>query len=246
MKIIIEENYDELCRHALDDLLAIMEPVSHPLVCVASGDSPKGLYQQLTDRVHQKQVDVSAWNFVGLDEWVGMNGNDEGSCKFHLDNQLFKPLKIEKERQCFFDGRAEDVEAECQRIENFIAQHNGIEAAIVGLGLNGHVGMNEPGSSAKLHAHISEIDPHTQAVGQKYFTSPQSLTHGLTMGIGNLLEAKNVFIIVSGKHKAAIVNRILNEVISETVPATLLRNHTGLVLYVDKDAASLITSHNDK
>ena len=240
MKIIIEENYDDLCRHALDDLLAIMQPVSHPLICIASGDSPKGLYQQLTNRVHQKQVDISAWNFVGLDEWVGMNGDDEGSCKFHLDKQLFNPLQVDNERLCFFDGRAENLEAECQRIENFIAQHNGIEAAIVGLGLNGHVGMNEPGSPATLHAHVSEIDPHTAAVGQKYFTHPQSLTHGLTMGIANLLEAKNVFIIVSGKHKAEIVKRILDEEVSETIPATLLRNHPGLALYVDKEAASLI------
>ena len=240
MKIIIEETYAGLCKHALDDLLAIMHKISSPLICVASGDSPKGLYTQLTEQVQQHTMDVSKWNFVGLDEWVGMNGNDEGSCKFHLDNQLFGPLQVSPERQCFFNGRAEDLEAECQRIENFIAQHNGIEVAIVGLGLNGHVGMNEPGSSVNKHAHVSDIDPQTQAVGQKYFTKPQSLTHGLTMGIANLLEAKNVFIIVSGKHKAEIVKRILEEEISAAVPATLLRNHPGLVLYLDKDAASLI------
>ena len=189
-------------------------------------------------------MDVSAWNFVGLDEWAGMNGMDEGSCKFHLNQQLFDPLQVPLEKQCFFNGRAENLEAECQRIEGFISEHKGIEVAIVGLGLNGHVGMNEPGSSAKLHAHVADIDPQTAAVGQKYFTKPVSLTHGLTMGIANLLEAKNVFIIVSGQHKAAIVNRILNEEISEAIPATLLRNHPGLVLYVDKDAASLIPDGN--
>lgn len=240
MKIIIEETYDDLCRHALDDLLKLTNAKNHSLICVASGDSPKGIYAQLTRQVLRQAVDISTWSFVGLDEWVGMNGNDEGSCKFHLDNQLFTPLNVSPEKLCFFNGRAEDLDDECQRIENFIAQHNGIEAAIVGLGLNGHVGMNEPGSPATLHAHVSEIDPHTAAVGQKYFTHPQSLTHGLTMGIANLLEAKNVFIIVSGKHKAEIVKRILDEEVSETIPATLLRNHPGLALYVDKEAASLI------
>lgn len=240
MKIIIEETYEDLCRHALEDLLTITVATNNPLICVASGDSPKGLYAQLNRQVQQHAVDISTWNFVGLDEWAGMNGNDEGSCKFHLDNQLFTPLQVSPERQCFFNGRAENLEAECLRVENFVALHNGIEVAIVGLGLNGHVGMNEPGSPATLHAHVSEIDPHTAAVGQKYFTQPQRLTHGLTMGIANLLEAKNVFIIVSGKHKAEIVKRILDEEVSEAVPATLLRNHPGLALYLDKEAASLI------
>lgn len=240
MKIIVANTYEAMCTMALDDLILLTQPISNPLVCPASGDSPKGLYEQLVNRVATKQLDVSHWNFVGLDEWGGINGSDEGSCRFHLNNQLFGPLKVPGDKLAFYDGRAEDLQAECQRIEDFITDHNGIDVAIVGLGMNGHVGMNEPGTPANLHSHVAEIDAVTQQVGQKYFTQKQSLTQGLTLGIANLMEAKNIMLLVSGKKKAAIVKRMLEEEISEQLPAGLLRNHPGLVIYLDKDAASLI------
>mgnify|MGYP001799336298 CR=1 FL=1 len=138
-------------------------------MCTASGDSPKGLYKALIKQVNENKIDISSWNFVGLDEWLGMNRNDEGSCRFHLNNDLFQPLHVEENKISFFDGRAKDLEKECDRIENSIIKIGGIDVAIVGLGLNGHVGMNEPGTPADLRSHVAEIDRQTQQAGQKYF-----------------------------------------------------------------------------
>jgi galactosamine-6-phosphate isomerase len=234
--------YDALSSQAADDLISMLSSIERPLVCVASGDSPAGLYRTIIQRVQNKETDISNWLFVGLDEWVGMNGNDEGSCRFHLNKQFFDPLQIEQERTCFFDGRASNPEAECMRIENFIQQHGGIDVAIIGLGMNGHVGMNEPGTSSLLHSHLSEIDPQTQQAGQKYFSQPTKLSHGLTLGIANLKEAKNILLIANGEHKASIVKKILNEDPSEQLPATLLHNHPGLRIYLDKSAAQFISN----
>jgi glucosamine-6-phosphate isomerase len=242
MKIIIADTYEAISSKALEDLIAYTQSLSNPLVCAASGDSPKGLYKQLTATVEAKTLDVSNWHFLSLDEWAGMNGDDEGSCRFHLNNQLFEPLQVPLNQITFFDGRAADPEAECRRIEDSINKHGPIEVAIVGLGLNGHVGMNEPGTPAHLHSHVADIAETTQQVGQKYFKEGRPITHGLTLGIENLMEAKQVMLLVSGEKKASIVQKILTSGISEELPATLLRNHPGLSIYLDKAAASLINA----
>jgi galactosamine-6-phosphate isomerase len=169
-----------------------------------------------------------------------MNGNDEGSCRFHLNNQLFNPLHISENNICFFDGKTKDLNAECDKVENFITQHGGIDVAIVGLGMNGHVGMNEPGTSSSLRSHVTEIDAITQQVGQKYFKEKTHISKGITLGIANIMEARNVILIVSGNKKAEILRRVLEEEISEQLPASLLRNHENFSVYLDAEAANLL------
>src|SRR5215216_5342221 len=114
MKIFVTETYEELSKQAADDLIQSVQSIQQPLICTASGDSPAGLYKELVERVKRKELDLSDWYFVGLDEWSGMNGEDEGSCRFHLNNQFFRPLKIGNEKICFFNGRAKDLQEECK------------------------------------------------------------------------------------------------------------------------------------
>ncbi len=239
MNLIIGKTYEEMSREAVNDLLEILQPIKNPLVCTASGDSPKGMYKELVRQVKEKNIDISSWNFLSLDEWAGMNGNDEGSCRFHLNNDLFEPLNVAESKITFFDGRASDSQAECDRIENYTKEHGGIDVAIVGLGMNGHVGMNEPGTFENSRAHVAEIDSTTQTVGQKYFKNEQKITHGLTLGIASIIEAGNIMLLVSGSKKAAIVQRLLEEEINEQLPATYLRKHKNSKVYLDSDAAAL-------
>ena len=240
MNLIIGKTYEEMSRKAANDLLEILQPIKNPLVCTASGDSPKGMYKELIRQIKEKDIDISGWNFLGLDEWAGMSGNDEGSCRFHLNNDLFGPLNAAESKITFFDGRASDPQAECDRIENYTKEHGGIDVAIVGLGMNGHVGMNEPGTFENSRAHVAEIDSTTQTVGQKYFKNEQKITHGLTLGIASIMEAGNIMLLVSGSKKAAIVQRVLEEGINEQLPASFLRKHESLKVYLDSEAAALI------
>ena len=241
MEIFVADTYQEISKQAADQLIQAMRLLKYPLLCPASGDSPAGLYKELVDRFNRDQLDISDWHFVGLDEWAGMNGNDEGSCRFHLDNQLFNPLQVKKERICFFDGRAKDLESECEKTENFIAEHGGIHVAILGLGTNGHIAMNEPGTSPALRSHVAAIDPVTQQAGQKYFKEPKQISHGITLGPATLMAARHIIVIANGSHKAEIVKRIINEEISEELPASLLCKHPSFKIYLDAEAAQLIT-----
>lgn len=239
MKIFIADTYRDMSEQAADELIAIIQRLKQPLICPASGDTPAGLYKELISQVNEKNLPASEWLFVGLDEWGGMNGNDEGSCRFHLNKQLFGPLRIPEENISFFDGR-NDLDQECVRIENFIHQHQGIDVVILGLGMNGHAGMNEPGTSPALRSHVTDIDAQTQQVGQKYFKADQDLSKGITLGLATILEAKNIILMVSGNHKAGIVKQVIEGEISAQVPSSLLRNHPGLKVFLDKEAASLL------
>ncbi len=238
MKLIVSENYEALSKQAASDLLELVKSNPQPLLCVASGDTPAGLYKELVGSINQDKIDVSGWAFVALDEWGGLNGEDEGSCRYHLDRQLFHPLKWPESRLAFFDGRVNDLDEECDRIEEFISQHNGIDVAILGLGMNGHIGMNEPGTSPLSRTHVAELDPITQKVGQKYFTKEQELKNGVTLGMATLMESKHIFLLVSGNHKKEILRKVLEGKISEEIPASLLKGHPGLRIYADEQAVS--------
>ena len=240
MKIIISNNYEAMSVKAFEDVVAIMQAASKPLICVASGDSPSGIYKNIVKGVGSNKINIDSWCFLGLDEWVGLNGDDEGSCRYHLNRELFNPLAIPANRICFFDGAASDLEDECKITEAHIKEHNGIEIAILGLGMNGHIGMNEPHTSIQTRSHIINLDPLTVEVGQKYFKKPQPLTKGITLGIDTLMDAKHIVLIVSGSKKAGIVKEVMEGPISEAVPASLLRKHPNCSIYLDDAAASAL------
>jgi glucosamine-6-phosphate isomerase len=240
MKIIIENTYEDMSKKVAHDLIQAMQLSDEPLLCPASGSTPVGLYKELVNLYQQQKFDPSNWLFVALDEWVGMDGNNEGSCRHSLDEQLFTPLKIKADKICFFNGKALDLNKECERVEQFIQQHGGIDVSVLGLGVNGHVGMNEPYTSPSLRSHIAKLDPVTQEVGQKYFKERQHLSKGITLGLATLLESKHIFLLVNGNRKSEIIKKVIEENITEEVPATILRRHTDLKIYLDADAAKLI------
>ena len=241
MQLIIAKDFESLSVKATNAITKIMQNQSNPLICVASGDSPSGIYKNIVSQVQKNELNIHPWRFLGLDEWVGLNGADEGSCRWHLNKELFSVLEIKDDAICFFDGAATDLEQECTKAEKYIQQQNGIDIALLGLGMNGHIGMNEPDTPISSRSHIIELDPITVSVGQKYFNKPQPLTKGITLGIATLMEAKHILLIVSGIKKADIVKQVIEGPISESIPASLLRHHPNCTIYLDEAAASKLS-----
>ncbi|HEX5154489.1 MAG TPA: glucosamine-6-phosphate deaminase [Parafilimonas sp.] len=241
MQLFTGDTYNSMSQQCADIIAEIIKPIASPLVCVPSGDSPKGLYKEWGRQQEKKIINVHDWHFLGLDEWIGLGKEDEGSCRFMLNRDLFYPLGISSEKICCFDGVTTDTTDDCNRIENFIRQHTVIDVAVLGLGMNGHVGLNEPGTSPLLRSHVSEIHPVTKEVGQKYFSSPQHLHRGITLGIATLMEARHVILIVSGAKKASILKQALEGEITPEIPASLLRNHANFMVFADKDAAGMLS-----
>jgi len=238
--INISENYASMSSAAADGFFNLLASSQTALICPASGDSPTGLYTEIVTRTKAMERPLNTWRFIGLDEWVGMDGRDEGSCRNYLNKQLFVPLGIPEERICFFDGRSTKLDAECKSAINYIQEQGGIDIAIVGLGMNGHIGFNEPGVSPLLKAHVIELQKSTQQVGQKYFNHQPTLSQGITLGLASIVAARNIIMVVSGQHKAPIVQKMLQQPMDAEIPARLLRQHPRLRIYLDKAAASLL------
>lgn len=234
MNYQVFSTYDALSAHASQFILDYVRQKPTATICVASGETPLLTFQKIV--ANAKPEDFEQATFVALDEWVGIAPDNAGSCRSYIDSPLITPLGIPAERVSFFDSLADDLEAECQRVNDFIASKGGLDIIMVGIGMNGHLGLNEPGTSFDTYAHVSKLEEVTASVGQKYFQSETPLTHGITVGLKHLLEAKVAIVLANGEKKKGIIQRVLEESVSEKLPASALKLHSNSYLWVDSAA----------
>jgi glucosamine-6-phosphate isomerase len=242
MQKIITKNYAELSQKTAEIIAECIKNKPNAVICIASGDTPLGAYKVFAEMAKNQGIDFSQCTFVGLDEWVGMNKNDEGSCGYYLYRDLFNPLEITEDKIYCFDGKSADLQAECSKIDEIIIKNGGLDLLLVGIGLNGHIAMNEPNTSFDLYCHISQLAQMTIEVGQKYFKSNTPLDKGITIGLKHLQEAKHVILAANGEKKAAIIKQVFESEISEELPATILRKHHNSVVILDESAARLLNN----
>ena len=201
------------------------------VICFPSGDSPTGTLKYLVQYANEGKVDLDQCYFVGLDEWVGMDENNVGSCKHYLYSNFFSKLGTDPEKIILFDAKSADLDGECERINNFISEKGGLDVMMVGIGMNGHLGLNEPGTDFGLYAHRSALDPVTVQVGQKYFRQETKLTEGITLGLRHLSETKIPVLIESGAKKAAIIAQSLQGGVSTSVPPSILQTIPNAIIF---------------
>jgi glucosamine-6-phosphate isomerase len=245
MKVSIYPDYQEMSRATADFIAGYINQHPQSLLCFPSGDTPTATLELLVQYGIQKKTDFSQCLFVGLDEWVGMDEHTPGSCKQYMYSHFFHPLQIPQKNIAFFDAKASNLAQECKRIDRFIFKQGPIDIMLVGVGLNGHIGLNEPGSSFDTYAHYRDLDMVTIETAQKYFPTNTPLKQGITLGIKHLLEAKTAILIASGSKKAPIIAKALIGEISTTVPASVFQTHPNGLVMLDKEAATgLIAQSN--
>ena len=218
----------------------------HPMavLCLAAGDTPRLTYSILARKAMAAEVDFSKCIFVGLDEWVGIPPENEGSCAFFLHENLFNPIGIRSHQIHLFDALSPDLASECQKMESIIEEKGGIDLILVGVGMNGHIGFNEPGASEEQGAHLVALDETTRRVGQKYFRQAAVLQNGVTLGLRNFMESRQAIMMASGASKGPIIRCTLEDPISNLIPASFIRKHPHGIVMLDEAAASqLRTAH---
>lgn len=233
-------DYETLSRHTAEHIASVINRKPNALLCLASGDTPTATYRHFVELVRSRRVDVSQCTFVGLDEWVGFGPDDVGSCSYYVYRDLFTPLSLRSDQIYVFDAKANDLTAECTRIDRLIDERGGLDLLLVGMGLNGHIALNEPGTPFDLGCHVGELAETTKTVGQKYFTQETTLTQGITLGLRHLTEAHDVILLVSGAKKASIVRDALNGPVTTAVPASIVQNRPNAHVWIDEAAGSLL------
>ncbi|MDH6305440.1 glucosamine-6-phosphate isomerase [Parabacteroides sp. PF5-5] len=244
MKLIVSDTYQELSERVASVVIELVNNKKNAVLTFPSGDSPLGLFQTLVRMAKEGVVDFSSCHFVGLDEWVGLDINDEGSCQHFIHKELFKPLGIRPKQITFFDAKQSDLKAECKRVDSKVDALGGIDLVVLGIGMNGHLGFNEPGASEECNSLVIDLDSVTKTVGQKYFAKEMQLSQGISLGLKQIMTAGKVILIANGKKKAPIIKRTVEEAISNKVPASIVRKHKDSYLYIDAEAASELTDKN--
>ncbi|HTH57276.1 MAG TPA: glucosamine-6-phosphate deaminase [Cyclobacteriaceae bacterium] len=242
MKLSIFDTYEHLSRFSAEQILETIKSNPRCTLCLATGDSPKLTYQLLVKALIDQKTNVGAVHFVALDEWMGVPPSNPGSCHYFLHENVFAPLQIKSQNVHLFDAFAKDLFKECRKMDEAITRLGGIDLMLVGVGMNGHVGFNEPGASETLYAHIADLDSTTQQVGQKYFSQQTALVKGMTLGLAQFFEAKKVLMLANGKKKSAIIKNALEGNISMLIPASMIRKHKNSQVLIDQEAASELTS----
>lgn len=242
MKLNVYADKAASSKAAADLIVEQVRSKPGSLLCFPSGDSPTLVLKYLVEYGLQGAVDFSQCRFVGLDEWIGMNESDEGSCRHYMDTHFFVPLEINSEQITFFNGLVENPDEACAIMDTYILENGPIDVMMVGLGMNGHIGLNEPGTDFKRYAHRTELDPLTVKVAQKYFKQTTELTGGLTLGLQHFTEAKTAVLIISGAKKADILAKALQAEVTNQLPGTIIQLHPNAFVFADADAAVKLTN----
>jgi 6-phosphogluconolactonase/glucosamine-6-phosphate isomerase/deaminase len=225
------KNHEETSKAIAEAIIETLQKKPNACIVVTSGDTPTRAYGLLVSMAPANLFDKAT--LISLDEWVGIARNHTGGCSYMVNHSLFKPLNLAAERYHFFDATASDLQAECQRIDDVIFEKGGLDFVLVGLGLNGHIGLNEPGTPFNSYCTVTQLDPMTAEVGQKYFSENTILSQGITVGLKHMLEAKKVIIMATGEKKKSIVNQVAQSKPLESLPATFIHSHSNGYIYTD-------------
>jgi galactosamine-6-phosphate isomerase len=241
MQTAIFSDYTILSEYTANEMIKLIEQNPTALLCIASGDSPKMACELFCQKVKEQNIDTSRFFFVGLDEWVGLSSETFGSCHNDFQKRLIQPLGLSTSQYHLFNALSDDLQNECEIMDAIIKEKGGIDLMIVGIGMNGHIGFNEPGVDFNLLSHVINLDETTVTVGKKYFRQEVKLEKGITLGLVHLLNSKKVLLLANGERKAAVIKKAVDGEITNLFPASIMQRHENGLIVIDNKAASLLT-----
>ena len=202
------------------------------LLCAPAGGSPAGLYQELIREADREPELFRDLRVVKLDEWLGVPASDAATCEHFLRSRLLGPLAITAERCLSFDPETADPIQECARMRAELERQGPIDLCILGLGKNGHVGLNEPGPSLQPRCHVAKLSEATRRHAM-FHSSQARPEFGLTLGIGDILNARKILLLVTGAGKERAIAGFLEGIVTTELPATFLWLHPDLEVFLD-------------
>ena len=240
MQILRFKNYEELSGYMADFIVRAMKNKPNLVLCMASGSTPALTCDLLVQKLKEEQADYSKFTFLGLDEWVGLPPTNTGSCHYFFHKKILEPLQLSLSQYFLFNAMADDLRSECSKMDKLIADKGGIDIMIVGIGMNGHIGFNEPGTSFAVLSHVAELEEITKSVGQKYFDGPVKLGKGITIGFGHLMNTKKIFLMANSSKKAEVIKKTIEGQVTESFPASIMQQHANGFILIDDEAGQLL------
>ena len=241
MKVIIKKDYDEVSYAAFEVMKEVVTAKEDAVLGLATGSSPIGLYQNMIKDHKENGTSYAKCQSFNLDEYVGIDRNHSQSYWTFMHENLFDSIDVPEENINIPSGDCDDVNSECIRYENELKKHT-IDLQILGIGSDGHIGFNEPGTPFDCETHIAELAEQTRKDNARFFEDDISLvpTHAITMGLSSIMQAKKIVVIATGANKADAVFGRVKGPRSEECPASILQDHPDVTVIADNEAASRI------
>ena len=239
MDVIIVSDYEEMSDRAAEIVGSAIQEDPRLILGLATGSTPEGLYARLIEMNQQGELDFSEVMSFNLDEYVGLDPTHEQSYRYFMNEKLFDHINIDKSNTHVPDGQAASLSEECTRYEAAIEEAGGIDLQVLGIGRDGHVGFNEPGTSLASKTHIAALTEETVEDNSRFFERPQDVPRfAVTMGIQSILDARRCLLLASGANKAEAVRRTVEGPITSSVTASALQMHEDTVAIIDEEAAT--------
>lgn len=228
MNIINAKDYEAMSKQGAELLIELMRKKADAIICLATGGSPKRMYEILAQAINEERIDLSHMTFVKLDEWYGLSKDDPSTCTSFLNTYFFDLLD---QKKLTIIGMESDQAAtqECDKMNAFLKAHT-IDCMILGLGMDAHLGLNEPNDYLTLEAHHAQLNEQTKTHDM---AKGKQLTSGLTIGMEGIFQAKHILMLVSGPRKEAAYQAFMSKRITTKAPCSFLWLHPHCTTIID-------------
>ncbi|WP_282937808.1 glucosamine-6-phosphate deaminase [Paenibacillus sp. RC67] len=240
MNLLTFDSHEKLHESGASIITGLVQTNPRAVLGLATGGTPVGIYEEIVKSYQRGVVRFQDAISFNLDEYVGLPEDHAESYRNYMNTHLFNHIDLPRSQAHIPDGNAADPVAECRRYDKLLEQAKQIDLQLLGLGHNGHIGFNEPDHALISGTHVVELREETRKANARFFDSMDQVpTHALTMGVGTILKAKMILLVVKGADKAEIVHRALTGPITTDCPASLLQTHPHLVVLLDSEAGRL-------
>ncbi len=239
MQVIIKENYEEMSKEAAQIISDAIHLKPNLVLGLATGSTPVGTYKELIRMYQEGELDFSKVVTFNLDEYVGLPPNHDQSYHYFMHDKLFNHININPANVHIPSGIAKDFAKYCQWYEDEIKKAGGIDLQVLGIGSDGHIGFNEPGTSLSSRTSLVTLTEETIKDNSRFFEKEEDVPRfAITMGVGTIMEAKCCLLLANGEKKADPVSVLVEGPITSQVTASALQMHPNAIVIIDKAAAS--------
>ena len=237
MKIIIDSE-ENIAKRAAQRYVELLKEKPDAVIGGATGSTPLGLYAELARLCKAGEISFKNAKSFNLDEYVGLSGDHDQSYRYFMNENLFRHIDIDIANTRVPDGINTAIAAE---YDKEIEAAGGIDLQLLGIGVDGHIGFNEPGTPLDSVTHVVELTENTREVNSRFFASLDEVpTHAVTMGIKTVMNARSIILLALGKSKAEICKAFIEGPVTTEVPASILQLHPNCEVYLDYEAAALL------
>lgn len=228
--------YDEMSREAAKIIFDDLKAKKDTVLGLATGSTPEGMYDALSTMINEADLDLSEVTTFNLDEYVGLDEDNDQSYHYFMDKNLFSKIDIPKENTHILNGVADDIEKEVKEYEALIDE-KGIDIQVLGIGRNGHIAFNEPGTSFDSLTQRVQLTDETIEDNARFFEKKEDVpTEALSMGLATIMKAKKIILLISGANKQEARDLFVSGEVTEDVPVSILHNHPNVILLTDSEA----------